>query len=76
MLHIYLIKVPAHASAKKMKEENWAMDGFVSIVLWKSAAVFNNKFVLQFVLKSPERDNFLNLVSFEHTYTYKMTKLK
>ncbi|ELK08597.1 CUB and sushi domain-containing protein 1, partial [Pteropus alecto] len=30
MLHIYLIKVPAHASAKKMKEENWAMDGFVS----------------------------------------------
>lgn len=33
MLHIYLIKVPAHASVKKMKEENWAMDGFVSIVL-------------------------------------------
>uniref|UniRef100_A0A8C6QR27 CUB and Sushi multiple domains 3 n=1 Tax=Nannospalax galili TaxID=1026970 RepID=A0A8C6QR27_NANGA len=30
MLHIYLIKVPAHASVKKMKEENWAMDGFVS----------------------------------------------
>jgi CUB/sushi domain-containing protein len=32
MLHIYLIKVPAHASVKKMKEENWAMDGFVSAV--------------------------------------------
>ncbi|XP_076768323.1 LOW QUALITY PROTEIN: CUB and sushi domain-containing protein 3 [Arvicanthis niloticus] len=30
MLHIYLIKVPAQASVKKMKEENWAMDGFVS----------------------------------------------
>ncbi|XP_027287231.1 CUB and sushi domain-containing protein 3 isoform X2 [Cricetulus griseus] len=30
MLHIYFIKVPAHASVKKMKEENWAMDGFVS----------------------------------------------
>ena len=33
MLHIYLIKVPAQASVKKMKEENWAMDGFVSIFL-------------------------------------------
>lgn len=32
MLHIYLIKVPTHASVKKMKEDNWAMDGFVSIV--------------------------------------------
>uniref|UniRef100_A0A667I6B0 CUB and sushi domain-containing protein 3 n=1 Tax=Lynx canadensis TaxID=61383 RepID=A0A667I6B0_LYNCA len=31
MLHIYLIKVPTHASVKKMKEDNWAMDGFVSI---------------------------------------------
>uniref|UniRef100_A0A8C4PVU6 CUB and Sushi multiple domains 3 n=1 Tax=Equus asinus asinus TaxID=83772 RepID=A0A8C4PVU6_EQUAS len=30
MLHIYLLKVPTHASVKKMKEENWAMDGFVS----------------------------------------------
>ncbi|KAI4582045.1 hypothetical protein MJG53_009570 [Ovis ammon polii x Ovis aries] len=30
MLHIYLIKVPAQATVKKMKEENWAMDGFVS----------------------------------------------
>ncbi|KAG8524073.1 CUB and sushi domain-containing protein 3 [Galemys pyrenaicus] len=30
MLHIYLIKVPAHGPVKKMKEENWAMDGFVS----------------------------------------------
>jgi CUB/sushi domain-containing protein len=33
MLHIYLIKAPAHASVKKMKEENWAMDGFVSTAL-------------------------------------------
>lgn len=33
ILHIYLIKVPTQASVKKMKEENWAMDGFVSIVL-------------------------------------------
>uniref|UniRef100_A0A7N5P050 CUB and sushi domain-containing protein 3 n=1 Tax=Ailuropoda melanoleuca TaxID=9646 RepID=A0A7N5P050_AILME len=30
MLHIYFIKVPTHASVKKMKEDNWAMDGFVS----------------------------------------------
>lgn len=41
MLHIYLIKVPAHASVKKMKEENWAMDGFVSIILYKPAADTN-----------------------------------
>uniref|UniRef100_A0A7N4PW30 CUB and Sushi multiple domains 3 n=1 Tax=Sarcophilus harrisii TaxID=9305 RepID=A0A7N4PW30_SARHA len=29
MLHIYFIKAPAHTSVSKMKEENWAMDGFV-----------------------------------------------
>uniref|UniRef100_A0A5F9CUY6 CUB and sushi domain-containing protein 3 n=1 Tax=Oryctolagus cuniculus TaxID=9986 RepID=A0A5F9CUY6_RABIT len=40
MLHIYLIKVPAHASVKKMKEENWAMDGFVSMLLQKHAATY------------------------------------
>lgn len=31
MLHIYLIKAPSHTSASKLKEEKWAMDGFVSI---------------------------------------------
>ncbi|XP_034615478.1 CUB and sushi domain-containing protein 3 [Trachemys scripta elegans] len=30
MLHIYLIKAPSHTSVSKMKEEKWAMDGFVS----------------------------------------------
>ncbi|XP_009079775.1 PREDICTED: CUB and sushi domain-containing protein 3-like, partial [Acanthisitta chloris] len=30
MLHIYLIKAPSHTSASKLKEEKWAMDGFVS----------------------------------------------
>lgn len=33
MLHIYLIKAPSHTSASKLKEEKWAMDGFVSILL-------------------------------------------
>lgn len=32
MLHIYLIKAPSHTSLNKLKEEKWAMDGFVSIV--------------------------------------------
>lgn len=53
MLHIYLIKAPAHASVKKMKEESWSMDGFVSKVLSKSATDFNNQFVLRSVLKIP-----------------------
>ncbi|KAJ6663105.1 hypothetical protein lerEdw1_010698 [Lerista edwardsae] len=30
MLHIYLIKAPSHTSVNKLKEEKWAMDGFVS----------------------------------------------
>ncbi|XP_009946766.1 PREDICTED: CUB and sushi domain-containing protein 3-like, partial [Leptosomus discolor] len=30
MLHIYLIKAPSHTSVSKLKEEKWAMDGFVS----------------------------------------------
>jgi len=33
MLHIYLIKAPSHTSASKLKDEKWAMDGFVSIFL-------------------------------------------
>lgn len=33
MLHIYLIKGPSHTTVSKMKEEKWAMDGFVSIFL-------------------------------------------
>uniref|UniRef100_A0A8B9EFD0 CUB and Sushi multiple domains 3 n=1 Tax=Anser cygnoides TaxID=8845 RepID=A0A8B9EFD0_ANSCY len=33
MLHIYLIKAPSHTSMSKLKEEKWAMDGFVSIFL-------------------------------------------
>uniref|UniRef100_A0ACB8FE32 CUB and sushi domain-containing protein 3 n=1 Tax=Sphaerodactylus townsendi TaxID=933632 RepID=A0ACB8FE32_9SAUR len=32
MLHIYLIKAPSHTLLNKLKEEKWAMDGFVSIV--------------------------------------------
>lgn len=32
MLHIYLIKAPSHTSLNKLKEEKWAMDGFVSTV--------------------------------------------
>lgn len=35
MLHIYLIKAPSHTSVNKLKEEKWAMDGFVSIALTK-----------------------------------------
>ncbi|XP_042318883.1 CUB and sushi domain-containing protein 3-like [Sceloporus undulatus] len=30
MLHIYLIKAPSHTALNKLKEEKWAMDGFVS----------------------------------------------
>lgn len=33
MLHIYLIKAPSHTSVSQLKEEKWAMDGFVSIFL-------------------------------------------
>lgn len=43
MLHIYLIKAPSHTSVSKMKEEKWAMDGFVSIFLQKRESVLNTK---------------------------------
>uniref|UniRef100_A0A8C0UGY3 CUB and sushi domain-containing protein 3 n=1 Tax=Cyanistes caeruleus TaxID=156563 RepID=A0A8C0UGY3_CYACU len=45
MLHIYLIKAPSHTSASKLKEEKWAMDGFVSIFLLQQRGKF-------FLLKS------------------------
>lgn len=40
MLHIYLIKAPSHTSASKLKEEKWAMDGFVSIFLLQKRGIF------------------------------------
>lgn len=40
MLHIYLIKGPSHTSASKLKEEKWAMDGFVSIFLLQKRGIF------------------------------------
>lgn len=40
-----------------------------------SAANFNNQFVLQVVIKIPEKGNFLNLANHEHTCIYKMPRL-
>uniref|UniRef100_A0A8D0VCL2 CUB and Sushi multiple domains 3 n=1 Tax=Sus scrofa TaxID=9823 RepID=A0A8D0VCL2_PIG len=51
MLHIYLIKVPAHASVKKMKEENWAMDGFVSTTTYVFQGFIQGKDYGQFGLQ-------------------------
>lgn len=65
MLRIYLIKVPAHASVKKMKEENWAMDGFVSIVISTSAADFNDKFIA-----CSGNESFLNLANYEYIHIH------
>lgn len=65
MLRIYLIKVPAHASVKKMKEENWAMDGFVSIVISTSAADFNGKFIA-----CSGNESFLNLANYEYIHIH------
>lgn len=48
MLHIYLIKAPSHTSVSKLKDEKWAMDGFVSIFLLqkrrKDFFFFNNDY--------------------------------
>lgn len=51
MLYIYFIKVLIYVFVKKMKEENWVMDGFVSLIFWKFVVDFNNKFVFSLLLK-------------------------
>uniref|UniRef100_A0A8C6YAA3 CUB and Sushi multiple domains 3 n=1 Tax=Naja naja TaxID=35670 RepID=A0A8C6YAA3_NAJNA len=56
MLHIYLIKAPYHTSANKLKEDKWAMDGFVSILLYleyvfsHDSSNRNNVYLFCFVL--------------------------
>lgn len=54
MLHIYLIKAPSHTSVSKLKEEKWAMDGFVSILVLQKRVKGVFLFEIQLVVNTPK----------------------
>uniref|UniRef100_A0A803T9B4 CUB and Sushi multiple domains 3 n=1 Tax=Anolis carolinensis TaxID=28377 RepID=A0A803T9B4_ANOCA len=64
MLHIYFIKAPSQTALNKLKEEKWAMDGFVSTAMTKCNAVLigndRNNFFFSTGLNMSEGSNSSN----------------